>query len=51
MVKPKEGKEAYSKCRKGSHSFRPSLDPWFEKCLHCPAVRQVASVKVKSQSK
>lgn len=40
--------EPYSKCKNGNHSFSPTLDPWYEKCYRCPAVRQVKSVKVKS---
>lgn len=48
----KESKKTKDKpCKNGAHKFTDSLDPWYEKCYFCPAVRKKTSIKVKPVNK
>lgn len=49
MGKQKEDKP--KPCPRGAHAFGPTMDPWYEKCYHCPALKRNASIKVKSVPK
>lgn len=43
----KHDKNSEKKCTRGAHRFFDSLDPWYEKCQYCPAVRKKESIKIK----